>query len=86
MNVETVSRIIIDALWVALCVSGPILALTTVIGLSVSLLQALTQVNEASIAFVAKLAASIAVILVAGSWMLVTLVSFVSRMLEIPVQ
>jgi flagellar biosynthetic protein FliQ len=81
-----VARVMIDALWVALCVAGPILGLTTGVGLGVSMVQALTQVNEGSIAFVAKLVTTITVILVAGSWMLVTLVTFLTRMLEIPIR
>ncbi|TCZ53676.1 flagellar biosynthetic protein FliQ [Roseicella aquatilis] len=44
-----------QALWTALLIGGPLLLLLLVIGLCVSVLQALTQVQEASLAFVPKM-------------------------------
>ncbi|WP_237217681.1 flagellar biosynthetic protein FliQ [Falsiroseomonas oryziterrae] len=44
-----------EALWVSLQVMGPPLAAVLVVGLAVSLLQALTQVQEATLAFLPKL-------------------------------
>jgi flagellar biosynthetic protein FliQ len=43
------------ALWTALLLAGPLLGLLLVIGLAVAVLQALTQVQEAALAFVPKL-------------------------------
>jgi flagellar biosynthetic protein FliQ len=47
-----------QALWVALKVGAPLLLLLLAVGLVISLLQALTQIQEASLAFVPKLAAT----------------------------
>lgn len=53
-----------EALWVSLQIGGPLLVLMLVIGLVVAVFQALTQVNEASLSFLPKLAAlAIALIL-----------------------
>ncbi|MGI9127078.1 MAG: flagellar biosynthetic protein FliQ [Roseomonas sp.] len=46
-----------EALWVSLQIGGPLLVLLLIIGLVVAVFQALTQVNEASLSFLPKLAA-----------------------------
>jgi flagellar biosynthetic protein FliQ len=46
-----------DGLWITLLVGGPLMGAALVVGLIVSLFQALTQVNEASLIFVPKLLA-----------------------------
>jgi flagellar biosynthetic protein FliQ len=48
-----------QALWVSLQVGGPLLLLLLIVGLVVAVFQALTQVNEASLSFLPKLAALI---------------------------
>lgn len=53
-----------EALWVSLQIGGPLLVLLLVVGLVVAIFQALTQVNEASLSFLPKMAAlAIALIL-----------------------
>ena len=51
------------------------------VGLAVSLLQAVTQINEATLSFLPKLLAIAATLLVAGPWMLTTLVEYLQRVL-----
>ncbi|WP_227647817.1 flagellar biosynthetic protein FliQ [Klebsiella pneumoniae] len=46
-----------------------------------SLFQALTQINEATLSFVPKLLAAVAVLVIVGPWMLTTLVEFIRRVL-----
>ena len=53
-----------------------------VVGLLVSLFQAITQINEATLAFVPKLIAAMAVFAWAGPWMLNMLVEYIRRMIE----
>ncbi len=55
-----------QALWAALLIGGPPLGLLLLVGLIVSILQALTQVQEPSVAFVPKLV-SVAVLLAVGA-------------------
>ncbi|MFM7778267.1 MAG: flagellar biosynthetic protein FliQ [Alphaproteobacteria bacterium] len=46
-----------EALWISLQIGGPLLMLMLVVGLVVAVFQALTQVNEASLSFLPKMAA-----------------------------
>jgi flagellar biosynthetic protein FliQ len=63
-------------LWTAVYVCAPILGFSMLVGLGVSILQAVTQVQEASIAFVLKLLAIVIVLLFLGPWMLAQITEF----------
>jgi flagellar biosynthetic protein FliQ len=65
-----------DASLVMLYVAGPVLGAGLVTGVIVSIFQAVTQVQEASLAFVPKLIAILLVFAFLGHWMLVQLVGF----------
>ena len=67
---------------VLLMVSAPVLIVVLVVGLVVSLFQAVTQIHEATLAFVPKLISAIAVFAIAGPWMLTMLVEYIRRMIE----
>jgi len=71
-----------DALALLLAVALPVLAAVLATGLAVSIFQAVTQVHEATLAFVPKLLAAAAVFAIAGPWMLTTLVDFIRRTIE----
>ncbi|MEX1168041.1 MAG: flagellar biosynthesis protein FliQ [Hydrogenophaga sp.] len=74
-----------NALFMILMVSTPILAIVLAVGLLVSLFQAITQIHEATLSFVPKLIAAIAVFAFAGPWMMTTLVDFIrNTLLSIP--
>lgn len=74
-----------NALFLLLMVSAPVLAVVLVVGLVISLFQAITQINEATLSFVPKLIAAIAVFAIAGPWMMTTLVEFIrNTILAIP--
>ena len=74
-----------NALYMLLMVAAPILATVLGVGLMVSLFQAITQIHEATLSFVPKLIAAIAVFTIAGPWMLTTMVEFIRRtILAIP--
>jgi flagellar biosynthetic protein FliQ len=66
-----------DLFWTGLLVCLPVLAITMAVGLVVSILQVLTQVQDMSLAFVPKLLAAGAAMVAFGPWMLRTLCSFV---------
>ena len=63
-------------LWTAVLVGGPVILAGVVIGLIVAILQAATQVNDSAVAFAPKAMATIAVVAIAGPWMLAQLVEF----------
>ena len=71
-----------DALTLLLMVSLPVLLTVLVVGLVVSIFQAVTQINENTLSFVPKLVAAVLVFAVAGPWMLSTVVDFIRRTIE----
>jgi flagellar biosynthetic protein FliQ len=71
-----------EALFLLLMVAMPVLVAVLLVGLIVSVFQAITQINEASLSFVPKLLAAVAVFAFAGPWMLTTLVDYLQRTLE----
>ena len=74
-----------QGLYMLLLVSAPILLAVLVVGLVVSVFQAATQINEATLSFVPKVVAAVAVLAGAGPWMLTMLVEYIQRtLLAIP--
>ena len=53
-----------------------------VVGLVVSIFQAVTQINESTLSFVPKMVAAVVVFAVAGPWMISTIVDFIRRTFE----
>lgn len=82
MNAQMVLTMGQEALLMLLMVSAPVLGTVLVVGLLISLFQAVTQINEATLAFVPKLLAAIAVFALAGPWMLAMLVEYIRRVIE----
>ncbi|CAM3779981.1 flagellar biosynthesis protein FliQ [Paracidovorax anthurii] len=71
-----------DALTLLLMVSMPVLGVVMAVGLLVSIFQAVTQIHEATLAFVPKLIAAMVVFAVIGPWMITTLVDYIRRIIE----
>ena len=65
-----------SAMWTAVQVGAPILIMVLIVGLAISSIQAVTQINEQSLAFVPKMLALVASLAFFGPWMLHTLVSY----------
>ena len=71
-----------QGLYMLLLVSAPMLISVLLIGLAVSIFQAATQIHEATLSFVPKIVAAVAVLAIAGPWMLTSLVEFLQRTLQ----
>lgn len=82
MDAQMVLTLGREALLMMLMVSSPVLGVMLIVGLVVSLFQAVTQINEATLSFVPKLVAAIAVFAIAGPWMLSLLVDYLRRIIE----
>lgn len=82
MNAQMVLTMGQEALLMLLMVAAPVLGVVLIVGLVVSLFQAVTQINEATLAFVPKLVAAMAVFALAGPWMLNMLVEYIRRTIE----
>jgi flagellar biosynthetic protein FliQ len=63
-------------------IAMPVLGVVMGVGLVVSIFQAITQIHEATLAFVPKLVAAVAVFAIAGPWMVTTLVDYIRRTIE----
>jgi flagellar biosynthetic protein FliQ len=71
-----------QGLTMLLMVAAPVLLVVLVVGLVVSIFQAATQINEATLSFVPKIVAAVAVLGFAGPWMMTTLVDYLKRVLQ----
>jgi flagellar biosynthetic protein FliQ len=76
LNKELALALATRMLWTAVYVCLPILGFSMLVGLAVSVLQAVTQVQEASIAFVLKILAVVITLFVFGPWMLGRITEF----------
>ncbi len=76
MNESVVLALAKESLTTALMISAPILGASLVIGVVVSIIQAVTQVNEMTLTFVPKLIGGFVAMLLFGPWMMQTLVTF----------
>ena len=65
-----------EAILVALKLGGPVLLLSMLAGILVAIFQAVTQIHEQSLAFIVKLIIVVLILVVAGGWMLETLLDF----------
>lgn len=79
MTPADVLDIVRDALWVLIKVSGPVMIVGLVVGVLVSLVQALTQIQEATLTFVPKILAIFVGLLVFMPFMMATMISFMNE-------
>ncbi len=76
MTTDLIMGIAAETMKVTLLVSAPVLLVGLVVGLVISIFQAVTQVNEMTLTFVPKLIGAFVAMLIFGPWMMQTLVSF----------
>ena len=69
-----------DALMTAILIAAPILLVSLVIGMLISVFQAMTQINEVTLTFVPKILGVFAVSAVLGPWMVGTMVDYTQRL------
>lgn len=82
MNEDLIIKLGQDALKTTALLAGPMLAATLVIGLTVSIFQALTQINEATLTFIPKMLVISLIIVLAGPWMVDVLTSYTIQLYE----
>jgi flagellar biosynthetic protein FliQ len=71
-----------EAVGAVLLVGGPILGVSLLVGLLVSIFQAMTQIQEQTLTFIPKVVAVVAVLLLLGPWMLSVLTVYTSNLLK----
>ena len=79
MHSDLALHLVADLLWTGLIVSLPVLGATMLVGVVISVLQVVTQVQELSLTFVPKLVAAAVVLLAFGPWALGRLSAFTTR-------
>lgn len=82
MTPTTVIEIGRNALEITLLISAPLFISALVTGLIISIFQAATQINEATLSFVPKLVVIFITMIVAGPWMITVLTDYVRRLYE----
>lgn len=70
-----------DMLWTAIKLAAPLIGITTAVGLLVSILQTVTQIQESSLTFVPKLITAGVVLLVLGGWMMSVLADYAIQLI-----
>jgi flagellar biosynthetic protein FliQ len=81
MTPEAVIDLTRQALWATLVLVGPVLLVGALAGLLTSILQAVTQIQEQTLSFIPKVAASILVLVVLGPWMLRYMIEFTQTLI-----
>ena len=82
MNESVVVSVVKETLYTAMLVGGPILILSLIVGLLVSIFQATTQIQEQTLSFIPKLITIALVLVVGGAWMLDELIQFTNKIMN----
>ena len=82
MTDTDVVQIALHTMTVALQLSAPILLTALAVGFTISLFQSMTQIQEFTLAFVPKVVAVGAALLISGNWMLHTMISFTQQLFD----
>jgi len=80
MNQDTVVNLATQAMTLALKIAGPLLLVGLAIGVTVSIFQAVTSIQEQTLSFIPKIVGVAVVIVILGPWMLDQLVSYVQNL------
>lgn len=80
MSMETVISVIQESVTMILLISAPMLLIGLLVGLLVSVFQATTQIQEATLAFVPKIVAVLLSIVIFGPWMISSLVHYTEEL------
>ncbi len=83
MDVNQVTEVLREGVWVGLKLGGPMLLLGMLVGVLIAIFQAVTQIHEQTISFILKLTVIILVCLIGGGWMMETLLDYTRGIFEL---
>jgi flagellar biosynthetic protein FliQ len=69
-----------DAIWTTIALAGPLLISALVVGLVVSIIQAVTQINESTLTFIPKMLAIVVVMVILAPWMTQMITSYTTEL------
>ncbi|OZI63673.1 flagellar biosynthesis protein FliQ [Bordetella genomosp. 1] len=81
MTAEAVMTMTYQAMKVALAMAAPLLLITLVVGLVISIFQAATQINEMTLSFIPKLLAMCGVLVLLGPWLMGVMVDYIRQLI-----
>lgn len=80
MTVETVMDVAVEAIWTMIITSAPLLIISLAVGLIVSIVQAVTSIQEQTLTFVPKILAIFIGMMIFGSFIINTIVEFMTEL------
>ena len=80
MDQDKVVSLIVDMMGVTMKIALPMLGVALIVGLLISVLQAVTQIQEQTLSFIPKILGLVAVVAIAGPWMLDTVVTWTTEL------
>ena len=80
MGIDEVTAIASEALFLVIKVSAPVLLVSLIVGLIISIFQTVTSIQEQTLTFVPKIIAVFLAIILLGNWMLTQIVEFITRL------
>lgn len=81
MNESDILKLAQDSIKVVLMIASPMLIFSLLIGLIVSIIQAVTQIQEATLSFVPKIVAVFLSLILFGPWILQVITEFTTNLL-----
>lgn len=82
MTAVEVTDVMRDGIWVLLKVAGPAMLISLAVGLLISLIQALTQLQEPTLTFVPKILAIFGTLIVTMPFMITTMIAFMEQLAQ----
>jgi flagellar biosynthesis protein FliQ len=79
MNEALFIDLLQNAVWLIILLSAPLLLVNLIVGLAISIVQAVTQIQESTLTFVPKVLATFLVLVLAGPWMTQMVVDYSQR-------
>ena len=71
-----------DAIWTTVLLAAPLLLSALIVGLAVSIFQAVTQINEATLTFIPKMLVVVVVMIVLAPWMTQMITSYTTELIS----
>ena len=82
MDTVLITELMREGVWVVIKLCAPMLLLSMLVGVLLAMFQAVTQIHEQTLTFILKVTVIIIVLLVAGGWMMETLLEYAETLFE----
>jgi flagellar biosynthetic protein FliQ len=82
MSADMVVNLMSETLYLIIKVSAPMLLVSLVVGLVISILQTVTSIQEQTLTFVPKLISIFLVLMIAGNWILTSIVEYMEYLFD----